>query len=83
MTILVKLIADTFAQHESPRGGRYHVGYWSVTFHAGLGALVGALRGRGLGGDGARAAGLVPGNPDKLSRRAGLFRERNFLPLVE
>jgi formate C-acetyltransferase len=40
---LVKLVNDTFARHTNPRGGRYHIGYWSVTMHAGNFAYTGSL----------------------------------------
>jgi formate C-acetyltransferase len=40
---LVKLIADLFARHESPFGGRYHLGFWTITLHTGFGALTGPL----------------------------------------
>lgn len=39
----VELIDGVFAKHENPRGGNYHVGYWSLTMHAGFGALTGPL----------------------------------------
>jgi len=40
---LVKLISSYFEWHKNPRGGRYHVGLWSLTLHTGLGTLTGAL----------------------------------------
>ncbi len=40
---LVELIDTLFARHNNPRGGKYHVGYWSMTLHTGLGKLTGAL----------------------------------------
>ncbi len=40
---LVELIDSFFARHKNPRGGKYHVGYWSMTLHTGLGKLTGAL----------------------------------------
>ncbi len=40
---LVEKIGKTFGRHEAPHHGRYHVGYWSITFHAGFGALTGSL----------------------------------------
>jgi len=40
---LVVLLADAFHRHKNPRGGNYHLGLWSITMHAGLGALTSAL----------------------------------------
>ncbi len=40
---LVELISNVFDKHKNPRGGPFHVGYWSITMHAGLGSLIGAL----------------------------------------
>jgi formate C-acetyltransferase len=36
-------IERIFSSHKNTRGGRYLPGYWSVTMHAGAGALTGAL----------------------------------------
>jgi trans-4-hydroxy-L-proline dehydratase len=40
---LVKQIGEAFARRKAPRGGHYQIGYWSITIHAGFGALTGAL----------------------------------------
>ena len=40
---LVEVLADAFDRHENPRGGRFHLGFWSATMHTGFGALIGAL----------------------------------------
>ncbi len=40
---LVERIGRVVARHRNPTGGPYLVGYWSITMHAGLGALTGAL----------------------------------------
>ncbi|MBN2295039.1 MAG: hypothetical protein JXM70_21600 [Pirellulales bacterium] len=40
---LVELVASAFARHKNPRGGEYHLGFWSVTFHASMGGMTGAL----------------------------------------
>lgn len=40
---VVELMDSVFAAHRGPRGGRYNVGYWSITMHAGFGALTGCL----------------------------------------
>lgn len=40
---LVKSVASSFGRHKNPRGGKYHVGFWSLTMHTGLGSLTGAL----------------------------------------
>jgi len=40
---LVELLASAFHCHKNPRGGNYHLGFWSLTMHTGLGALTSAL----------------------------------------
>jgi formate C-acetyltransferase len=40
---LVKLLDETFGRQENYRGGRYRVGYWTMTNHAGFGRLMQAL----------------------------------------
>lgn len=40
---LVKLLDETFHQKNNYRGGRYRVGYWTMTSHAGFGRLMEAL----------------------------------------
>ncbi|MBU1669973.1 MAG: hypothetical protein KJ993_02620 [Actinobacteria bacterium] len=40
---LVEMIEAAFSRHSNFRGGRYHVGYWSMTLHAGAFALTGSL----------------------------------------
>lgn len=58
-TALVELIGETFARYRAPHDSTYHVGYWSVTSHTGLGAFTGALpSGRKKGA--ALASGVTP-----------------------
>ncbi len=38
---LVKFIHNTYQQHTNYRGGKYTVGYWTMTMHAGFGMLTG------------------------------------------
>ncbi len=40
---LIKLLDKAFGEKENYRGGRYRVGYWTMTNHAGFGRLMGAL----------------------------------------
>lgn len=40
---LTEWVVTNFDRYENPRGGRYHVGYWSLTMHTGFGAFIGAL----------------------------------------
>lgn len=40
---LIGFLHDTFQGKENYRGGKYTVGYWTMTNHAGFGALTGAL----------------------------------------
>jgi formate C-acetyltransferase len=40
---LIQFIHDRFEERENYRGGRYTVGYWTMTNHAGFGALTEAL----------------------------------------
>jgi len=40
---LISLLHETFQNKENYRGGKYTVGYWTMTNHAGFGMLSGAL----------------------------------------
>ncbi|CAD7778838.1 Choline trimethylamine-lyase [Candidatus Methanoperedenaceae archaeon GB50] len=40
---LISLLHETFQSKENYRGGKYTVGYWTMTNHAGFGMLSGAL----------------------------------------
>jgi formate C-acetyltransferase len=40
---IVELLDETFGAIENYRGGKYRVGYWTMTNHAGFGRLMGAL----------------------------------------
>jgi pyruvate formate-lyase/glycerol dehydratase family glycyl radical enzyme len=40
---VVETVDQVYGRHRNYRGGPYHVGYWSMTTHTGLGALVGPL----------------------------------------
>ena len=56
---IIGFLHDTFQGRENYRGGKYTVGYWSMTNHAGFGALTGALpNGRGKGEP--FASGITP-----------------------
>lgn len=39
----VELVESVFSRHKNTRGGPYHIGYWSITLHAGAFSLVGSL----------------------------------------
>ena len=43
VTWIVELLDREFGKKENYRGGRYRVGYWTMTNHAGFGRLMGAL----------------------------------------
>jgi pyruvate formate-lyase/glycerol dehydratase family glycyl radical enzyme len=43
VTWIVELLDGEFGKKENYRGGRYRVGYWTMTNHAGFGRLMGAL----------------------------------------
>jgi pyruvate formate-lyase/glycerol dehydratase family glycyl radical enzyme len=65
---LVERIDTCFAAHAAPRDGNYRVGYWSMTMHAGLGALTGSLpngrrRGAPLASGGTPVAGVSVAGP--------------------
>lgn len=40
---LVEEVDRAYNCHQNYRGGPYHIGYWSITFHSGYGRLTGAL----------------------------------------
>lgn len=40
---VAELVEAAFSRHKNYRGGPYHMGYWSLTLHAGAFARVGAL----------------------------------------
>jgi len=57
--LLTKTVQDVYFQYRSHRGGRYLVGYWSMTNHAGFGMLAKATpNGRRSGR--AFASGITP-----------------------
>ncbi len=58
---VIRLISKIFEKHENPRGGRYNIGYWSITMHAGFGALTGCLPNGRLKGE-PLASGATPSN---------------------
>lgn len=39
----IQLLDEIYAGHDNYRGGKYRVGYWTMTNHAGFGLLTGAL----------------------------------------
>jgi len=56
---LIQMLDTTFGEKTNYRGGRYRVGYWSMTNHAGFGRLTGALpSGRKAGEN--FASGITP-----------------------
>ncbi len=56
---VVEMLDEIFSSRENYRGGTYRVGYWTMTNHAGLGRLVGALpNGRRAGEN--FASGITP-----------------------
>lgn len=56
---IVKMLDDSFRQKENYRGGKYRVGYWSMTIHAGFGRLTASLpNGRKAGEN--FASGITP-----------------------
>jgi formate C-acetyltransferase len=56
---LVQAIDASFARHRNHRGGPYHIGYWTMTFHAGFGMITGALPSGRLAGQ-PLASGATP-----------------------
>lgn len=56
---LVETIDDLLQGRKNYRGGDYHAGYWTMTNHAGLGKLVGALPSGRAKGDNL-ASGITP-----------------------
>ena len=76
---LVEIIGSIFRKHQSPRGGRYQVGYWSVTFHTGLGAKTSALpNGRRKGA--ALASGATPVSGAAVKGPTASFASTRRLP---
>ncbi len=56
---IVKMLDNSFRQKENYRGGKYRVGYWSMTIHAGFGRLTGSTpNGRKAGEN--FASGITP-----------------------
>ena len=56
---LLRFIHDNFAGRQNYRGGKYNVGYWTMTMHAGFGMITGALpNGREQGEN--FASGITP-----------------------
>ena len=65
---VVELVGESFARQPAPRGGSYHVGYWSMSMHAGLGAATGSLcngrvRGMPLASGATPASGVAKKGP--------------------
>jgi len=76
---LVKTVSSVFRKYRSPRGGRYQVGYWSVTFHTGLGAKIGALpNGRRKGAP--LASGATPVSGAAVNGPTASFASTRRLP---
>ncbi|MDH5300547.1 MAG: formate acetyltransferase [Gammaproteobacteria bacterium] len=57
--LLTEMIHDTFYKYRTHRGGRYLVGYWSMTNHAGFGMLTKATPNGRRGGQ-SFASGITP-----------------------
>ena len=57
--LLTEMIQDVFYQYRTHRGGRYLVGYWSMTNHAGFGMLTKATPNGRRSGQ-AFASGITP-----------------------
>jgi formate C-acetyltransferase len=56
---LVKFLHNTYQSYTNYRGGKYMVGYWTMTMHAGFGMLIGATpNGRDAGES--FASGITP-----------------------
>jgi len=78
---LICHLNDKFQSEENYRGGKYTVGYWSMTYHAGFGRLTGALpSGRRKGDPFASGitpvSGAVPNLTSCLNFVAGLKHEQ-------
>jgi formate C-acetyltransferase len=43
VSYIMKMLDETFGEKQNYRGGRYRVGYWTMTNHAGFGRLMGAF----------------------------------------
>jgi formate C-acetyltransferase len=56
---LVTTLDETFREKENYRGGKYRVGYWTMTIHAGLSAVTGALPNGRMDGENF-ASGITP-----------------------
>lgn len=56
---LIGFLHDTFQSRENYRGGKYTVGYWTMTNHAGFGVLTGALPSGRMKGE-PFASGITP-----------------------
>lgn len=56
---LAKTLHNTFKDRENYRGGKYRVGYWTMTIHAGFGRLTGALP-NGRRAKGNFSSGITP-----------------------
>jgi formate C-acetyltransferase len=74
---LVKLLHEVFFERKNYRGGRYRVGYWTMTNHAGFGRLMRASpNGRGAGENFASGftpvSGVTPELPAVLNSVAGV-----------
>jgi len=65
---LMRFIHDNFEGRQNYRGGRYNVGYWTMTIHAGFGMITGALpSGRGKGETFASGITPVSGSAPQLT----------------
>ncbi len=65
---LLRFIHDNFEGRQNYRSGRYNVGYWSMTIHAGFGMITGALpSGRKQGENFASGITPVSGSAPQLT----------------
>ncbi len=77
---LVKLLDGSFSNRKNYRGGHHRVGYWTMTIHAGIGKLIGALpsgrkAGENLASGITPVSGVTPTLTKALNSVAGLPSE--------
>ena len=71
---LLRFIHDNFVGRQNYRGGKYNVGYWTMTMHAGFGMITGALpNGREQGRTSPAASLPSPVRPPQLPPASTLW----------
>ena len=71
---LIKLLHTEYQKRDNYRGGKYTVGYWTMTTHAGWGVLIGALP------SGRRNGEVLPSGITPVSgRESGLTETLGFV----